>query len=112
MEWHTVHDFCRGWGLQEYIPDNFVVTEDYPEGPIPWKVGHSKVQEKVIYARDAERLLGINIFAEGVEPLAVFEKLQPLLEQEHKERLEFFEKNPVKFERITVPKVNKPWPNL
>lgn len=110
--WNTIHDFFRGWAMQEVIPDNFIVTEDH-SAPlkaggfhIPWKVGHNKVEPRIIYADDAQHFLGINIFAVGVNLDGVYESLIPLLRKQAEERRAVLEaRGPLKFERFVIPNI-------
>lgn len=106
-EWHTIHDFFKGWGVREHIPDNFVVTEDHSEALIPWKVGHHKQEERVIWYGDARKHLGIDVFAADLDLEKIYEDLKAPLAKELEERRAHFKSHPIKFERITVPKFTK-----
>lgn len=109
-EWHVIHDFLRGWGLCEHIPDNKVIVEDHPDADIPWSVVHSKVIERHIYLYDAHRLLNIDIFKEDIDPEDIYSRLQPLLKAEAEERIKNYK--PIQFTKITIPKINRPFPKL
>lgn len=108
MEWHRIHSFFHGWGLQEVIPDNQIVIEDHSDEFPPWKVVRSRVEEREIWWGDCKRLLGEDCFAPGFDPESAYERLKPLLMQEHEERLANYK--PVKFEKITIPRINKMYP--
>jgi len=107
-EWHCIHSFMEGWGLREVIPDNEIVIEDHSGEDIPWRVVRSKVEEREIFWGDCHRLLGEDCFAVGFDPESAYERLKPLLAKEREERLANYK--PAKFDRITIPKINKLYP--
>lgn len=111
-EWHWIHDFFNGFGFQESIPDNKVVTEDHSDEPIPWQVVHDKQPEKQIWLCDTSRLLGITDLSRTTseELYEIHYKLQPLLKAEFEKWKE--NQKPVEFKRITIPKINKFYPKL
>lgn len=113
-EWHKIHDFFRSWGLREYIPDNEIVLEDHTQEKekyvIPWKVVRHKVQERVIWYYECQRILGLDCFAVGFNAEEAYEKLQPILEEERQERIKNYK--PIEFKTFTIPKINRTYPPL
>ncbi len=113
-EWHTIHGFMQGWGMQEHIPDNEIVLEDHnEEGHIPWKVVRFKQTEKVIWLQDAHHYLRVtseDFFSFSSEQLYdLYNRLQPLLEAELERRRKL---PPPVFDKITIPKINRIYPQL
>lgn len=113
-EWHEIHDFMRGWGLQEVIPDNFVTTAEggpTAENPhvIPYRIGYSRQPERVLYARDVWHFLREDLFTRGVDPEDVYTRLQPLLAAEQQRVAAL---PPICFDRITIPRVRQAIPPL
>jgi len=119
-EWHRIHDFFHGFGLREVIPDNEIVIKEEKGGigedgqyrmPVKW-VRH-KQEERVIWLNDCSRLLDLNPFHEGTDLEDVYARLEPLLKAEAEERRARYEKEgPVRFAKITIPKINRPFPQL
>lgn len=118
-EWHQIHGFVEGWGMQEHIPDNVIVVEDHTKDAgkycIPWSIVRHKQEEKVIWAKDSHRFLNVfNIFHMTSEELYdLYDKLEPFLKAEREELLRRYkEQGPAQFTKITLPKINKVWPKL
>lgn len=113
-KWHEIHDFMDGWGFCEHIPDNEIVREDHPNDPIPWKVVSSKKPVRHIWHKDAEHFLNIDIFAveaDSDEFLdGVYEKLVPLLQEQYEKMQAYYDAHPIKFDKITIPKINRLYP--
>jgi tRNA U34 5-methylaminomethyl-2-thiouridine-forming methyltransferase MnmC len=109
-EWHKIHGFMQGWGMREHIPDNEIVLQELSER---CKVVKSKQQEKVIWLGDAHRYLKITSYdffkLSSDELYELHEKLQPYLDAELERRRQL---PPAKFEKISLPKINKPYPKL
>lgn len=114
-EWHQIHDFLYGFGMKENIPDNEIILEKHQpkenEYFIPWKIVNHKQSEKYVWLREAERWLGVtDIFTMTSEELyAIYDQLQPHIEK----HLEWLRSQPVpKYDKITIPKINRGFPKL
>lgn len=106
-DWHQIHDALYGWGMRECILGNDVLDDT----PTPLKILSSKEPAKRIWLNDAYRYLKIeNIFTMSSEELYdLYDKLQPYIEK----HLEWLRSQPTrKFDRITIPKINREWPKL
>jgi hypothetical protein len=97
----------------EYIEDNEIVLETHanPEG-IPWKVVKSKKEERRIFHGDVHHFLKTDLFAakDDSEIEALYAKLQPLLEEAYRKRMENYK--PPNFDRIVIPNVKKQFPSI
>lgn len=95
--WDVIHDFFSGWGY--YKPED----------------------KKFLFVDDVHRLLGIELFdryppiehrSEDVGLEEIYQHLQPKLEQEIAELRTKLRANPPRFDKFTIPKINKQYPPL
>jgi len=105
--WHQINDFVKGWKL--YRPGVKIVHQESKPQPGEFVIPFSVVSEHGafhIYAGDAQRLLGVDIFkiTDDATLLAIHDSLQLLLDCEHYERLAYFYEHPVKFVQFVLPK--------
>lgn len=89
--WHIIHDFLRGYGYRYYDGENELGTE------------------KVVFARDAQFHLGIDI-QDRQDLDEIYEQLQPKIEAWREERRKSYK--PLTIKTITLPKVNRVYPEL
>lgn len=110
-EWHKVHDFFKGWGFKEHIPGNWVETSRNAPEPgeffIPYSHGYNRLPERTVWVRDASQLLGVDPFDPDVDLDKLWRDLQEPLRKQHAELVAKLDKNPIKFERLTVPRFTK-----
>lgn len=98
-EWHYIHDFLHGFGFRRR------------EKTLFFRDIERLLKDKLQEAEEAFRSLRAKQFAGQCEKLdAIYEQLQPLLEAEHAERMKNYK--PVKFDKITIPKINRMYPPL
>ena len=105
-EWHQVHDFCYGFGMMEFIPDNETVLEDHSDESIPWQIVNTSQPAKHVWLQDTRRWLGITteIFTMTSEELyGIYDKLQPFMEAEAERIL-------ANFSKISIPKIKAIYP--
>jgi hypothetical protein len=109
VSWSTVHSFFDGWGLQEVLPpENTEVLADHPDAPIPYKVVRRRREPRTVFADDAARLLGVDLFAAGTDPDRVYADLEPLLAEERRRRSARCRN--LTFDRIVLPRIAAPRP--
>ena len=98
-EWHYIHDFLWGFGFRR--KEKVIYLEDVAR----------LLKDKLPEAEKTFRFLRKNNFAGECKELdEIYAQLQPLLEAELAERRKNYK--PAKFDRISIPKVNRVFPHL
>lgn len=91
--WHKIHDFLFGFGLQKWESD-----------------GVDGASNKIVFARDAARLLKIDIFRNSeLDFDTIYEQIQPLIEAEREKRRQ---EPHMEYKKFYVPKINRSYPPL
>jgi lipoate-protein ligase A len=85
-EWIEIHDFLYGYGYRR--------------------------KDKTIFAQHAAKFLQIDIFREDVDLDEVYEKIQKPMQEYFERRRQWAKDHPFNLKKITIPKVNRAYPEL
>jgi hypothetical protein len=86
-EWHSIHSFGMGWGY------------------------YNEFKKQTLHCFQVKHLLNKELH-EGCDFDAIYNEMQPLLEKDRQEMKEYFDKNPVKFDKISIPKIKRLMPKI
>lgn len=86
-EWHYIHDFLMGFGYS------------------------NEFKKQTLYFYQVKKLLNKELH-DGCDFDAIYNEMQPLLEKERQETKEYLKTNPISFNKISMPKINRIMPEL
>lgn len=86
-EWHSIHTFGMGWGYS------------------------NEFKKQTLHCYQVRKLLNKELH-EGCDFDAIYSEMQPLLEKDRQEMMEYFKANPVSFNKISIPKIKRLMPKL
>lgn len=124
MSWLDEHVL----GLMTKLADEWHIPWSIKTEPDPetgWHYVHScfgrcdwgyQNGERTMWTSDVKQLLDLDLFSIPEDQTAkleeIYTQLQPLLEKQAEERRAYYEAHPLKFDRITIPKIKKMYPKL